>query len=125
MARFERLTRRRDFLAAAAGLRASSRAFSLQAVGRGDGLPRFGFTLTKKTGTAVERNRIRRRLREAVRLVGSLGARDGFDYVLIGRREALGIDFSQLTGDLTLAFQRAHAAKAKGERKDNHESGKR
>ncbi len=50
---------------------------------------RFGFTVTKKTGNAPERNRIRRRLREAVRRAGEGLEGIGGDFVLIGRREAL------------------------------------
>ena len=68
----ERLKKRRDFLAAAKGSKAARRAFVLEARERGDDGPaRFGFTVTKRTAKkAVERNRIRRRLREAVRLGG-------------------------------------------------------
>ena len=62
--------------------------------------PRFGFTVTKKTGNAVERNRIRRRLREVVRLSAADVAADGIDYVLIGRRAALTLPFAKLIDDL-------------------------
>ena len=51
--------------------------------------PRFGFTITQQVGKAVERNRIRRRLKAAVRDVGPDHARREFDYVLIARRPAL------------------------------------
>jgi len=60
---------------------------------------RFGFTVTRKTGNAVVRNRIRRRLRDVVRhLVGN--AVPGTDYVLIGRRAALTLPFDRLIADL-------------------------
>lgn len=62
--------------------------------------PRFGFTVTKKTGNAVVRNRIRRRLREAVRLSAAGAALAGVDYVLIGRRAALTLPFDRLVDDL-------------------------
>lgn len=77
----------------------------LQAVkpaGTGEPRPaRFGFTVTKKIGNAVVRNRIRRRLREAVRLAGAMAAEPGTDYVLIGRTAALTLPFDRLIADLT------------------------
>lgn len=76
-----------------------------------DAVPRFGFTVTKKTGGAVERNRIRRRLKEAVRLAGK-SANPGVDYVLIGRRAALDRDFNALLADLASAFAKAGARPA-------------
>jgi ribonuclease P protein component len=62
--------------------------------------PRFGFTVTKKIGNAVVRNRIRRRLKEAVRLSAGEVASPGTDYVLIGRRAALSLPFDRLVDDL-------------------------
>jgi len=104
----ERLKKRRDFLAAAKGHRAPRRAFVLEARQRDDdGAPRFGFTVSKKTAVkAVERNRIRRRLREAVRLAGAANARPGHDYVLVGRRGALTEPFADLTSALADAMRR-------------------
>src|SRR5689334_13638257 len=65
----QRLRQRADFLAAAAGARAPVNGFVLQALNRReDGPVRVGFTVSKKVGNAVERNRVRRRLREVVRL---------------------------------------------------------
>ena len=64
-----RLKKRAEFLAVSRGTRAGRRVFSLQC-GAGattsETVPRVGFTVTKKVGTATERNRIRRRLRAAV-----------------------------------------------------------
>ena len=72
----QRLKRRADFLAARDGARAPAGAFFVQARDRHDAAePRIGFTVTKKTGSAVERNRIRRRLREAAKNVMSAAGR--------------------------------------------------
>jgi ribonuclease P protein component len=66
--------------------------------------PRFGFTVTKQSGGAVQRNRIRRRLKEALRLLNPLPARPGHDYVILARPEALGMPFLALQGELIRAF---------------------
>lgn len=103
----DRLRQRADFLAVANGARANSAAFVLQGRARDDQGPiRFGFTVTKKNGTATERNRIRRRLREVVRQVGAIPMRPHHDYVLVGRRAALDRDFATLLDDLRSALQR-------------------
>jgi len=105
----ERLRRRAEFLAVAAGTRIPAPAFVLQARRRDDeGPARVGFTVSKKVGTAVERNRVRRRLREAVRRSASHHMRSGHDYVLVGRRAALTVDFARLTGDLEQSLARLH-----------------
>ena len=59
--------------------------------------PRTGFTVTKKQGNSVERNRIRRRLKEAVRLSGRFAMLPGHDYVFVGHRDALHASFEELT----------------------------
>ncbi len=101
------LRHRHEFLACAKGRRFTTAAFVLQRYPRGDeGGPRFGFTVTKKTGGSPERNRIRRRLREAVRLSGVARAETGCDYVLIGRSEALSLPFTALQDDLSRALTR-------------------
>jgi ribonuclease P protein component len=115
----ERLTRRTDFRAAAAGLRASGRAFVVQARRRAEGGPaRIGFTVSRQVGNAVERNRVRRRLREIVRLSAQdwvksdqAGMHDGHDYVLIGRRAALGAPFGDMRQELDAALTRIHDPK--------------
>ena len=68
-ATMERLRHRTDFLAAAGGQLASVGAFVVQALRRAeDGPVRIGFTVSRKVGNAVERNRVRRRLKDMVRL---------------------------------------------------------
>jgi len=103
----ERLRQRADFLAAAAGTKVPAAAFVLQARDRGDDSPpRVGFTVSKKVGDAVVRNRVRRRLREVVRLSAAERMQVGTDYVLIGRRAALHLPFDRLLEDFAGAFAR-------------------
>jgi ribonuclease P protein component len=103
----DRLRRRTDFLAVANGARANSPGFVLQGRPRDDqGPTRVGFTVTKKNGTATERNRIRRRLREVVKKAGVISMRPHHDYVLIGRRDALTRDFAAMLHDLRSALDR-------------------
>ena len=74
---------------------------------------RVGFTVSKKVGNAPERNRVRRRLREMVRL-SPARMRQGYDYVLIGRRAALGLPFERLVEDFMRAVNRVHTGKSTG-----------
>lgn len=105
----ERLKRRADFLAAATGIKVPAPAFVLQAHRRREeGPARIGYTVSRKVGTATERNRVRRRLREAVRLSAGKRMQAGYDYVLIGRRAALGASFDRIIDDLDGALRRAH-----------------
>ena len=109
----ERLKRRADFRAAASGMRASGSSFVLQARQRTDaGAVRVGFTVSRQVGNAVERNRVRRRLRALVRLADA-SATDklhaGHDYVLIGRRAALKAPFDAMMRELDAALKRIHA----------------
>jgi ribonuclease P protein component len=105
----ERLRRRADFLAAATGVRASAAGFVLQARARGDAGPvRVGFTVSRKVGNAVVRNRVRRRLREVVRLSPGAPMQSGTDYVLIGRRAALEAAFDRLAADFAGALDQVH-----------------
>jgi ribonuclease P protein component len=106
-----RLKRRADFLRAAQGQRFHAATFSLQAICRKDaaeGPPRFGFTVTKKIGGAVLRNRIRRRLKEALRLAPDLLACRGHDYVILARQAVLTRDFTALQEDLVRAIAEVH-----------------
>jgi ribonuclease P protein component len=108
--KLERLRRRADFRAAAAGTRVPGRAFVLQARRRADeGTVRVGFTVSRQVGKAVERNRVRRRLREIVRLADAGNLRAGHDYVLIGRRVALNAPFGEMVRELDAALNRIHA----------------
>lgn len=100
------LTRRADFLAANGGKRAPMPGFVLLVRERGDGDPamRIGYTVTKKIGGAVVRNRMKRRLRALAReLLPESGVR-GADHVLIGRAGGIERDFAVLRADLIKAF---------------------
>ncbi len=103
----ERLRQRADFLAVANGARVNASAFTVQSRRRDDpGPARVGFTVTKANGTATERNRIRRRLRELVKRAGVISMRPQHDYVLVGRRAALNRDFATMLDDLRSALDR-------------------
>jgi ribonuclease P protein component len=109
----ERLRQRADFLAAASGASAPGAAFVLQARKRGDDGPvRIGFTVSKKVGTAVERNRVRRRLRDIVRRSAAAAMHAGYDYVLIGRRSALDLPFDRMLRDFDGALRRVHSRRS-------------
>jgi ribonuclease P protein component len=104
-----RLVKRADFLAAAKAARANAAPFSLQARDRRDEAElRIGITVTKKVGNAVERNRIRRRLREAARAVLPQAGSRGYDYVLVARRAALTADYRDLLNGLQSTLKQVH-----------------
>ena len=103
-----RLRRRSQFLAAARGLKEGRSAFLLQMRTRradeaqdGAGL---GITVTRKIGNAVVRNRAKRRLRAALRIVIPATARTGHDYVVVARARVLDQPFADLTRDLAAAI---------------------
>ncbi len=68
--------------------------------------PRFGFTITRKVGNAVVRNRIRRRLREALRTLEAATMRADHDYVVVASRAAHDYPFAGLQDALREAFER-------------------
>jgi ribonuclease P protein component len=113
----ERLRRRADFKAVAGGRRATRSAFVIQALAPEAGAgyskrePRIGFTVTKKIGNAVVRNRARRRLREAVRQAES-HAEPATDYVIVARPAALTLNFERLVTDLKAGFDALSRPKA-------------
>ena len=123
------LKRRSDFLGIRSGARGATRAFVLEGRRRDateggaarvgtadDAAPRFGFTVSKKVGGAVERNRIKRRLKDAVRDILLDHARPNYDYVLIARRPALDAAYAALVSDLVDALKRVHARSERPER---------
>ena len=104
-----RLRRRADFQRAQRGRRAQAESFVLQARARAEAEadaagPRVGFTVTRKIGGAVERNRIRRRLKAALAAAGAIAPAADSDYVLVARRPALTRRFAALVVELERAF---------------------
>lgn len=97
-----RMKKRADFLAARRGEKRRGALFLVEMLARpGDAPARVGFTVTKKTGNAVVRNRIRRRLKEAVRTHAAADMARGHDYVIIGRGEVLTAPFDRLKAELS------------------------
>jgi ribonuclease P protein component len=66
---------------------------------------RFGFTVTKKLGNAVKRNRIRRRLKAAIAEIAQTMARSDHDYVVVVRAAAFDRPFADIRADLLKAFE--------------------
>ena len=107
------LKKRSEFLWVRGGRRCSAAAFVLEARSRqnvagGEGPARFGYTVSKKVGGAVLRNRVRRRLRALTAALKADQVRPGFDYVLIARTAAAARSFTDLKADLDQALIRVH-----------------
>jgi ribonuclease P protein component len=101
----QRLKRRAEFLAAAKGPSCAKGAVVVQALAReGATAVRAGFTATRKIGGAVDRNRAKRRLREAARLLLPLHGRPGVDYVFIARPGTALRPWSRLLDDMKSAL---------------------
>lgn len=102
------LSKRADFLAANAGRRAATPGFVLLVRDRGDGDPakRVGFTVTRKIGKAVIRNRMKRRFRALAREVLPTHGLAGTDHVMIGRAGGIERAFPSLRSDLLGALDK-------------------
>ena len=107
------LKKRREFLWVRDGRRWSVPAFVLEARPRQNaaeaaGEARFGYTVSKKVGGAVVRNRVRRRFRALTAALDPDQTQPGFDYVLIARAPVIERPFSELKTDLDVALARVH-----------------
>jgi len=67
---------------------------------------RVGFTVTKKIGGAVVRNRMKRRFRALVREIVPTKGMSGADHVMIGRAKGIERDFAQMQTELEVALDR-------------------
>ena len=110
----ERLKKRADFLRVAGARRKwATPGMVLQAAyeqsNADAGLLRVGFTATKKTGNAVIRNRIKRRLRALADEILPQYGNVGWDFVLIGRKGTVDRDFDALRQDLIKALNKTGA----------------
>ena len=107
-----RLKHRAEYLRAASrGRKAALPSLVVQVFTRGDEAPiRLGFTVTKKVGNSVVRNRTRRRMREAARLLLSQSPPAGIDVVLIGRDGTRKRPFALLIEDLRRALAKLGVA---------------
>src|ERR1700754_2897627 len=104
--RLTTLKKRADFLAANAGKRASTPGFVLLVRDRNDADPmmRVGFTVTKKIGGAVVRNRMKRRFRALAREIVPDKGFPGADHVMIGRAQGVEREFGLLRAELAKAL---------------------
>jgi ribonuclease P protein component len=105
--RIERLKKRPDFLKVTKqGSKFVAPSFVLLARKRNkkenidEDVVRLGFTVSKKVGNAIARNRVRRRLKEATRQTFSDNVMNGCDYVVIGRKRAIDISYDSMVADM-------------------------
>lgn len=90
---------------------------------RADGFLRVGFTVSKKVGNAVNRNRAKRRLRALAAEILPTYAKGGYDLVIIGRRTTIDRPYAKLMGDLLKALDKMGVAQTQPELEHAFEQG--
>ena len=108
------IRKRADFLAANRGLRNAKTGFVLLTRPNGGLGKRYGITVTKKIGSAVVRNRMKRRFRELLWAALPEQGLSDHDHILIGRDGGVERDFAKLGEELTAALTKA--AQGRGDR---------
>lgn len=105
----ERLKKRPDFIRVSHGNKWVTPTLILQTHQRDThSTPRLGFTVTKKLGNAVIRNRIKRRLKGVADEVLEQKCKPGHDYVIVGRKAALSAEHAHILRDMLMASQKIH-----------------
>src|SRR6266850_1942951 len=100
----ERIRRRPEFERIySAGAKIHGRLMTVFVMPNGTAMPRFGVAATRKLGSAVERNRAKRRARELFRRRKNIG---GLDIVIVPRREMLDAPFARLEADYITLLDR-------------------
>jgi len=109
MIKLETIKSSKDFQNAKNGLFFRSTSFLLQAVQSDNkGVTRVGYTVSKQNGNAVNRNRIKRRLRSVSNLIFEKHGKKNWNYVIIGKKNTLIVDFQSLIKELTSAIKKIH-----------------
>ncbi len=75
---------------------------------KNENIPHFGFTITKKIGSAIVRNKIKRRLKSIIREL--LKYKDkyfdlDFNYILICKKEIVKVSYDDLENELMDKFK--------------------
>ena len=109
MVKLETIKSSKDFQNAKNGLFYRSTSFLLQAIQNDKkGIARIGYTVSKQNGNSVNRNRIKRRLRSVSNLIFEKHGKKNWDYVIIGKKNTLIVDFQSLLKELTSAIKKIH-----------------